>query len=108
MPKRSNLKRDFMEVARGSVEQAIGEQMEGSPLTEPEPDTRNPHAVALGSMGGTKDVKARKEAICGQTEGHRAEKQLNRVGVNPSGTFSTIKFSNLPFSSLKCGRVLGD
>src|SRR5438309_488187 len=54
MPKRSSPKRDFMEVARGVVEHAIGEQMDGSPLQEPAPDTRNPHAVALGSMGGRK------------------------------------------------------
>jgi hypothetical protein len=59
MPKRSSPKRDFMEVARGIVEVAIGEQMDGSPLPEPEPDTRNPHAVALGSIGGKKGGKAR-------------------------------------------------
>ena len=54
MPKRSSPKRDFMEVARGIVEHAIGEQMDGNPLETPPPDTRNPHAVALGSMGGRK------------------------------------------------------
>jgi hypothetical protein len=63
MPKRSNPKRDFMEVARGIVEQAIGEQMDGSPLPEPEPDKRNPHAVALGSMGGRKGGKARAKKL---------------------------------------------
>ena len=55
-----------MEVARGIVEQAIGEQMDGSPLPEPEPDTRNPHAVALGSMGGKKGGKARARALSGR------------------------------------------
>lgn len=59
MPKRSNPKRDFMEVGRGIVEQAIGEQMDGSPLVPPPKDERNPHAVALGSMGGKKGGKAR-------------------------------------------------
>lgn len=59
MPKRSRPKRDFMEVARGIVEQAIGEQMDGSPLPETPADERNPHAVALGSMGGKKGGKAR-------------------------------------------------
>jgi hypothetical protein len=49
MPKRSGQKRDFMQVARGIVEQAIGEQMDGSPLPYPPKDERNPHAVALGS-----------------------------------------------------------
>ena len=52
-------KRDFMQVARGIVEQAIGEQMDGNPLPEPPEDKRNPHAVALGSMGGKKGGKAR-------------------------------------------------
>jgi hypothetical protein len=63
MAKRSSPKRDFMEVARSVVEHAIGEQMDGSPLPEPEPDTRNPHAVALGSMGGKKGGKARAKAL---------------------------------------------
>ena len=48
-----------MEVGRAIVEQAIGEQMDGSPLPEPEPDTRNPHAVALGTLGGKKGGKVR-------------------------------------------------
>jgi hypothetical protein len=52
-----------MEVARGIVEQAIGEQMDGSPLPEPEPDTRNPHFVALGTMGGKKGGKARAKTL---------------------------------------------
>jgi hypothetical protein len=63
MPKRSSPKRDFMEVARSVVEHAIGEQMDGSPLPEPEPDTRNPHAVALGRIGGRKGGKARAKTL---------------------------------------------
>jgi hypothetical protein len=63
MPKRSNPKRDFMEVARGIVEQAIGEQMDGKPLPIPPPDARNPHAVALGSMGGQKGGKSRARSL---------------------------------------------
>ena len=39
MAKRSGQKRDFMQVARGIVEQAIGEQMDGKPLPTPEPAT---------------------------------------------------------------------
>ena len=58
MAKRSGQKRDFMEVARGIVEQAIGEQMDGTPL-EKSIDTRNPHAVALGSIGGKKGGESR-------------------------------------------------
>lgn len=63
MAKRPSEKRDFMQVAREVVEQAIGEKMDGSPLPEPEPDTRNPHAVALGSMGGKKGGKARAKLL---------------------------------------------
>lgn len=63
MPKRSAAKRDFMQVAREVVEHAIGEQMDGSPLPEPPKDNRNPHAVALGSMGGRKGGKARAKAL---------------------------------------------
>jgi hypothetical protein len=63
MPKRSSPKRDFMEVGRAIVEQAIGEQMDGSPLPEPEPDTRNPHAVALGRIGGKKGGRARAKSL---------------------------------------------
>ena len=63
MPKRSSPKRDFMEVGRAIVEQAIGEQMDGSPLPVSPPDTRNPHAVALGSMGGKKGGNARAKKL---------------------------------------------
>ena len=59
----SGPKRDFMEVARGIVEKAIGEQMDGSPLPAPPKDDRNPHAVALGSMGGRKGGKARAKKL---------------------------------------------
>ncbi|MDR3410863.1 MAG: hypothetical protein P4L87_07975 [Formivibrio sp.] len=51
-------KKDFWQVAQKVVEQAIGEQMDGTPLEKPE-DKRNPHAVALGRMGGKKGGKAR-------------------------------------------------
>jgi len=62
MAKRSGQKRDFMEVARGIVEQAIGEQMNGTPLENPI-DTRNPNAVALGQLGGRKGGQARAKSL---------------------------------------------
>ena len=62
MPKRSGQKRDFMQVARDVVEHAIGEHMDGSPLETPV-DTRNPHAVALGIIGGNKGGKARAKKL---------------------------------------------
>jgi hypothetical protein len=52
-----------MEVARNIVEHAIGEQMDGKPLEAPPPDRRNPHAVALGTMGGRKGGKARAKIL---------------------------------------------
>ena len=59
MAKRPAVKRDFMQVARGIVEQAIGEQMDGQSLPEPPKDERNPHAVALSNLGAAKGGKAR-------------------------------------------------
>jgi len=61
MAKRSG-KRDFMQVARDVVEHAIGEHMDGTALGKPV-DTRNPHAVALGSIGGNKGGKARAKKL---------------------------------------------
>lgn len=55
-------KRDFMELARGVVEQAIGEQMDGSPLEKPV-DIKNPNAVALGRLGGAKGGRARADKL---------------------------------------------
>ena len=51
-----------MQVARDVVEHAIGEHMDGTPLEKPI-DARNPHAVALGSIGGNKGGKARAKAL---------------------------------------------
>jgi len=63
-----------MEVGRAIVEQAIGEQMDGTPLPQPEPDTRNPHAVALGSRGGRNAGRSRAKNLSGcQTKGHCQE-----------------------------------
>jgi len=40
-------------VARRVVEQAIGEHLDGTPLDNPD-EGKNPHAVALGRLGGQK------------------------------------------------------
>jgi len=72
-----------MEVARGIVERAIGEQMDGSPLPAPPLDTRNPHAVALGSMGGKKGGKARAKSLSKRQRRTIAKKAANsRWGKN--------------------------
>lgn len=83
MPKRSNPKRDFMEVARGIVEQAIGEQMDGNPLPDPPKDERNPHAVALGSMGGKKGGKARARKLSAKRKKQIARKAAKTRWGNP-------------------------
>ena len=58
MPRRSSKDHDFMTVARSVVERAIGEQMDGSPLPDPNAG-KNPAAVALGKLGGAKGGAAR-------------------------------------------------
>jgi hypothetical protein len=61
-PTRTGTEHDFTTVARRVVEQAIGERLDGSPL--PDKDAgKNPHAVALGKMGGAKGGKARAKAL---------------------------------------------
>lgn len=47
-----------MTVARNVVEQAIGEHLDGTPLENPD-EGKNPHAVALGRLGGQKGGTAR-------------------------------------------------
>jgi hypothetical protein len=49
-------------VAKRVVEQAIGEQWDGSPLEDPN-KSKNLAAVALGKLGGAKGGKARAAAL---------------------------------------------
>ena len=62
MPSRSSKDHDFTTIARMVVEQAIGEQLDGSPLPEPHAG-KNPAAVALGRLGGAKGGAARAAAL---------------------------------------------
>lgn len=48
--------------ARRVVEHAIGEQLNGKPLERDE-ETKNPHAVALGRLGGKVGGIARAKAL---------------------------------------------
>ena len=57
MPRRSSKEHDFVTIARSVVEKSIGEKLTGEPLDK-EPE-KNPHAVALGRLGGQKGGKAR-------------------------------------------------
>jgi len=60
MPRRSSKikEHDFAVTARRVFEQGIGEHLDGTPLENPN-EGKNPHAVALGRMGGQKGGKAR-------------------------------------------------
>jgi hypothetical protein len=60
MPRRSSKikEHDFSVTARKVFEQGIGEHLDGTPLENPD-EGKNPHAVALGRMGGQKGGKAR-------------------------------------------------
>jgi len=69
----SSQKRDFMQVAREVVEQAIGEHMDGTPL-EKQIDPRNPHFVALGSIGGKKGGQVRAERLSAKRRSAIAKK----------------------------------
>jgi len=64
MPARSSRPKDhdFAVNARRVVEQAIGEHLDGIPLENPD-ERKNPHAVALGRLGGQKGGKARAEKL---------------------------------------------
>lgn len=72
--KRKPESRDFIAVARRVVEEAIGERLDGSPLLEPEPDTRNPAAVALSKLGASKGGKARAESLSKKRRAEIAKK----------------------------------
>jgi len=68
MPKRSSKRpRDVNALARAIVDEATG-------TTKAEPDTRNPHAVALGRMGGLKGGKARAAKLSARKRSQIAKK----------------------------------
>jgi hypothetical protein len=58
MPSRASKDRDFFTNARRVVEQAIGEQMDGTPLVDPDAG-KNPAALALSKLGASKGGMAR-------------------------------------------------
>jgi hypothetical protein len=62
MPTRSSKEHDFVTVARNVVEKAIGEHLDGTPLLNTDAG-KNPHAVALGRLGGKVGGYARAEKL---------------------------------------------
>lgn len=73
MPKRSSKDHDFATVACSVVEKAIGEHLDGTPLEDPDKD-KNPHAVALGRLGGQKGGKARAKKLTPKKRSQIAKK----------------------------------
>lgn len=64
---------DFATIARRVVEQAIGETMDGKPLLDKDAG-KNPHAVALGRLGGATGGKARAEKLSARKRSEIARK----------------------------------
>jgi hypothetical protein len=73
MPRRSSKDHDFTTVAKRVVEQAIGEQWDGSPLPDKNAG-KNPAAVALGKLGGAKGGAARAKKLSRQQRTDIAKK----------------------------------
>lgn len=68
MPKRSSKRpRDVNALAAAIVDEATG-------TAKAEPDTRNPHAVALGSLGGKKGGPARAAKLSAKKRSDIAKK----------------------------------
>jgi hypothetical protein len=86
MHKRSSKERDFTVIARGVVEQAIGEHLDGTPLTNLD-EGKNPNAVALGRLGGQKGGKARAKKLSAARRKSIAKKAARSrwKPVRPSG-----------------------
>ncbi len=75
MPSRSSKSSDhgFATVARRVVERAIGEHLDGTPLEDPDAG-KNPHAVALGRLGGQKGGRARADSLSPRRRAQIAKK----------------------------------
>jgi len=82
---RKKTRRDVAEIARAVVEQAIGEKLSGGPLPAepaPEPDTRNPAAVALSKLGASKGGKERARRLSDRQRKMIARKAANTRWMN--------------------------
>jgi hypothetical protein len=77
MQGRSSKEHDFFIRAREVVEKAIGEHSDGSPLENPDAN-KNPHAVALGRLGGRKGGKARAQKLSAEKRKQIAKKAARK------------------------------
>jgi hypothetical protein len=71
MPKPKD--RDFFVIARHIVETAIGEQMDGEPLPDPNAG-KNPKALALSKLGASKGGRVRAAKLSASTRSEIAKK----------------------------------
>jgi len=80
MPSRASTRRDFTQIAEAVVDAATGS-------TPPaEPDTRNPHAVALSKLGASKGGKARAAKLSAKKRVEIAKEAAEkRWGKRPTG-----------------------
>lgn len=62
----------FIDTTRRAVERAISEHFDGATLEDPN-EGKNPHAVALGRLGGQKGGKARAKSL--------SKEQRRRIAV---------------------------
>lgn len=63
MPEPSSKKKKRSRDLNVLASEIVKEAIEGEPETPTKEDTRNPHAVALGRLGGKKGGKARAEKL---------------------------------------------
>lgn len=78
MQKRSRQKRDFMQVGRTVVEEAIGEHMDGTPLEQRAPKSKR-------SEGGKKGGPARAKSLSAEQRRQIAMKAARARWKNPKG-----------------------
>ena len=82
MPGRSSKDHDFVTIARSVVERSIGEKLTGEPLDK-EPE-KNPHAVALGRLGGQKGGKARAAKLSAKRRSEISQKAARKRWSQPT------------------------
>lgn len=78
MPTRASTRRDFTQTAKAVVDAATGN------APPPEPDTRNPHAVAMSKLGASKGGKARAAKLTAKQRSEIA-KRAAKKRWNPKG-----------------------
>jgi hypothetical protein len=78
--------RDLNLLARSIVEESIGENLDGTPLDDPN-EGKNSYAVALGRFGGAKGGKAREESLSPEKRKAIAKKAQRRGGNDKTSYF---------------------